>query len=96
MKVVWSERAKISLSEIYEYVYQDSPKAADRVLESILDKTNSLQNEQIEYPKNPILNDQRFRFILLWSFKIIYQRTESKVIIIEIFHTRKDPGKLIF
>jgi plasmid stabilization system protein ParE len=96
MKVVWSERAKISLSEIYEYVYQDSPKAADRVLESILDKTNSLQNEQIEYPKDPILNDQRFRFILLWSFKIIYQRTESKVIIIEIFHTRKDPGKLIF
>ena len=69
MKVVWSERAKISLSEIYEYVYQDSPKAADRVLESILDKTNSLQNKQIEYPKDPILNDQRFRCILLWSFQ---------------------------
>lgn len=96
MKVVWSERAKISLSEIYEYVCQESQEAADRVLETILDKANTLQDERIDYPKDPILNDDRFSYILQWNFKIIYHRTESKVIIIEIFHTKRDPGKLIF
>ena len=66
-----------------------------RFLETILDKANTLQDERIDYPKDPILNDDRFRHILQWNFKIIYQRTESKVIIIEIFHTKRDPGKLI-
>lgn len=96
MKVVWSERAKISLANIYEYVYQDSEEAADRVLETILEKAESLQDDRIDYPKDPILNDERFRFILQWSFKIIYERTKSTVIIIDIFHTRKDPGKMAF
>jgi plasmid stabilization system protein ParE len=96
MKVVWSERAKISLADIYEYVYQDSKEAADRVLESILEKAESLQDDRIDYPKDPILNDERFRFILQWSFKIIYERTKTTVIIIDIFHTRKDPGKMAF
>jgi len=96
MRVVWSERAKISLADIYDYVYQDSEEAANKVLESILDKADSLQNDRIDYPKDPILNDERFRFILQWSFKIIYERRTSKVIIIDIFHTRKDPGKMVF
>ncbi len=71
-------------------------KAADRVLESILEKAESLQDDRIDYPKDPILNDERFRFILQWSFKIIYERTKTTVIIIDIFHTRKDPGKMAF
>jgi plasmid stabilization system protein ParE len=60
------------------------------------EKATSLQDKRVEYPKDPIINNDRFRFIILWSFKIIYERTESEVIIIDIFHTRKDPGKLIF
>lgn len=96
MRVFWSEKARNSLADIYDYVYQDSPKAAEKVLETLIEKANSLQDEHISYPKDPILNDEKFRFILQWSFKLIYERTESKVIIIDIFHTRRDPGKLVF
>lgn len=95
MNVIWSEQARNALADIYDYVYQDSPGAAEKVLDTLIEKANSLQDERIEYPKDPILNDEKYRFILQWSFKIIYQRTQSEAIIIDIFHTRKDPGKLI-
>lgn len=88
MNVVWSEQARNSLADIYDYVYQDSPVAAEKVLDTLIEKANSLQDERIEYPKDPILNDEKYRFILQWSFKIIYQRTQSEAIIIDIFDTR--------
>ena len=95
MRVVWSEKARNSLADIYDYVYQDSPETAEKVLVKLIEKATSLQDKRVEYPKDPILDDDRFRFIIQWSFKRIYQRTESEVIIIDIFHTKKDPGKLI-
>ncbi|MCG2591125.1 type II toxin-antitoxin system RelE/ParE family toxin [Rhodohalobacter sulfatireducens] len=94
MRVVWSEKARNALADIYDYVYQDSPETAEKVLETLVGKATSLEDKRIEYPRDPILNDERFRFIIQWDFKILYQRTESEVIILDIFHTRKDPGKL--
>lgn len=94
MRVVWSEKARNALADIYDYVYQDSPETAEKVLETLVEKATSLEDKRIEYPRDPILNDERFRFIIQWDFKILYQRTESEVIILDIFHTRKDPGKL--
>lgn len=95
MNVVWSEQAKNSLADIYDFIYEDNPSAAQKVLEVLLDKANSLNDERIEYPKDPYANSEKFRFILQWSYKIIYERTEEKVIIIDVFHTKQDPGKMI-
>jgi len=95
MKVVWSEQARRSLANIYEYVYQDSPEAAEKVLDTLIMKANTLSDSRVEYPKDPILDKEKYRYLLQWSFKIIYERTENNVIIIDIFHTRQDPGKLL-
>ncbi len=96
MNVVWSEQARISLSTIYDYIYEDNPEAANKVLNTLLSKADSLSDPRIEYPKDPIVNNPKYRFILQWNFKIIYESTDKRVIIIDIFHTRQDPGKLIF
>lgn len=96
MNVVWSEQAKTSLTKIYDYIYQDSPEEAEKVLNTLLMKAESLNDPRVEYPKDPIVDNQKYRFILQWNFKIIYERTKKEVIIIEIFHTRQDPGKLVF
>lgn len=42
MKVVWSKQARNSLADIYDYISQDNPTAADNVLETILIKAESL------------------------------------------------------
>jgi plasmid stabilization system protein ParE len=96
MKVVWSKRARESLANIYEYVYRDNPKSAEKVLKALLEKGNSLSDPRIEYPVDPIINKDRYKFILQWSYKIIYERSREKVLIIDVFHTRQNPREMSF
>lgn len=54
MNVVWSEQAKTSIDKIYDYIYQDSPEEAEKVLNTLLMKAGSLNDPRVEYPKDPI------------------------------------------
>jgi toxin ParE1/3/4 len=96
MKVVWTEQARLSLANIYEYIFRDSPQAASHVLNTILLKAESLSDPRVEFPADPHADNKKYRFILQWSYKIVYERTENQVIIVDIFHTRRDPGKFVF
>lgn len=96
MKVIWSKQARKSLANIYDHIRQDNQKKAEKVLETLLEKADSLSDSRIEYPVDPIVNKDRYRFILQWNYKIIYERMHDKVIIIDIFHTSQNPGKMIF
>ena len=43
---------------------------------------------------DPIINKEKFRHISIWTYKIIYERTADKVIILDIFSGRQNPDKL--
>jgi hypothetical protein len=53
--VVWSLEAKKSLSEIYNYIFEDSPQNAEKVLNKIIDLAESLQDERYD-AIDPIIN----------------------------------------
>jgi len=36
MKVVWSNQAKESLAQIYDYIFEDSPQNAENVIETLI------------------------------------------------------------
>lgn len=95
MNLVWSEQARNSLAKIYDYIYQDSPRSAEKVLETLLKKSESLKDSRVEHPIDPVLNNPKYRYILQWNFKIVYKRTDNEVLILDIFHTSRDPGNLI-
>ena len=94
MKVIWSQEAKISLSEIYNYIFEDSPQNAEKVLNEIIDVAESLHDERYEFAIDPIINKEKFRHISIWSYKIIYERTKDKVLILDIFNGKQNPHKL--
>jgi plasmid stabilization system protein ParE len=94
MEVVWSEEAKQSLQNIYDAIFKDSPQNANHVVESLLDLGSSLKNPKIEYAKEPIINKKRFRFIPKWSYKIIYERANNKVVILDVFNSKQHPNKM--
>ena len=54
MIVVWSLEAKKSLSEIYNYIFEDSPQNAGKVLNKIIDLAESLQDERYDYAIDPL------------------------------------------
>jgi toxin ParE1/3/4 len=94
MIVIWSQEAKKSLSEIYNYIFEDSPQNAEKVLNKIIDVAESLQDERYEYSIDPIINKEKFRHISIWSYKIIYERTKNRVLILDIFNGKQNPAKL--
>lgn len=94
MIVVWSLEAKKSLFEIYNYIFEDSLQNAEKMLNKIIDSAESLQDERYDYAIDPIINKEKFRHISIWTYKIIYERTTNKVLILDIFNGKQNPDKL--
>jgi len=42
MKVIWSERARMQVQEIFEYIAEDRPMAAERILDGFLKRVDLL------------------------------------------------------
>jgi plasmid stabilization system protein ParE len=94
-KVIWSERAKLSLKAHHDYIKQDSAAAAKRVKSEIINasKDLSLHPEKYQldeyYPNNPG-NIRRF---FRWSYRIVYQINEEHIAILNVLHTSQEPEK---
>jgi toxin ParE1/3/4 len=94
MTVVWSKEAKASLSKIYFYILEDSPQNAELVLDKIITLAESLHDERYEFAIDPIINKERFRHISIWSYKIIYERKQDSVLILDVFNGKQNPNHL--
>lgn len=90
-KVVWSDNAKESLADIYNYIFENSPQNAEHVIDTLLELGNSLEDSRFDYSKDLIIDNDRFRFISKWSYKIIYERKNNEVRIIDVFGTKQNP-----
>ncbi|MPS72501.1 MAG: type II toxin-antitoxin system RelE/ParE family toxin [Chryseobacterium sp.] len=90
-KVVWSDNAKESLADIYDYIFENSPQNAEHVIDTLLELGNSLEDSRFDYSKDLIIDNDRFRFIPKWSYKIIYERKNNEVRIIDVFGTKQNP-----
>ena len=94
MIVKWSLQAKNSLSCIYDYIFKDNPNNALYVFETLYELGESLSNEHVLFPIDPIINQIQYRHITKWNYKIIYEVIENEVIILDIFHGKQNPNKL--
>jgi plasmid stabilization system protein ParE len=96
-KVVWDDEAKASLRSIYNYIKnKESIDQARKVRDEIKDLAKSLGFMPHKYAKDPFLKDEPGdnRFKAIWSYKLVYDVTEDAVIILDVFHTSRDPQNL--
>ncbi|QTD36548.1 type II toxin-antitoxin system RelE/ParE family toxin [Polaribacter batillariae] len=84
-----------SLLGIYNYIFEKSPQNALMVFNELTKLGDSLSNNKIEYSKDLIINDKAVRFVSKWDYKIIYERKENRVLIIDVFSSKQNPNKLI-
>ncbi|RTZ05191.1 type II toxin-antitoxin system RelE/ParE family toxin [Flavobacterium bomense] len=94
MRVLWSKKASNELEAIYKYIKKESPQNAILVFNEIYDLANSLPNFPYKFPVEPIINIQKVRFVVIWSFKIIYSVEKESVVVLRIFNTKQNPKKL--
>ena len=88
--VIWSPNAIVSIQNIYDYIYKQSPQNASLVVDFLFDLVDKLaifpEKNQIE----PVFNSQEIRFFPKWNFKIVYRIELNRIYILDIFSTLQD------
>jgi plasmid stabilization system protein ParE len=91
-KIRWSYEAEVWLKDIYDYIAQDNPSAAARVVEGIYEKAQILrQFPDIGY-RYRSEKEGEIRILLYGHYRIAYLRwkDEDLVDILGVFHGALD------
>ena len=96
-RVWWSPDALDDIKQIYEYIYEQSPKGAATVFHTLLDLGDSLNNLPERFPVEPKSFEHQhiYRFIQKWSFKILYRiNSDAEIVIVaRVLSTKQNPEK---
>lgn len=91
--VKWSAHAKSQLRHIYDYIAQDSPLYAKRVIEAMVQKTIGLDELPRKGHKVPELNEDAVRELALYSYRIVYEIKPDQLIeVLAVIHKRRNVG----
>src|SRR5579862_9191293 len=77
MKVIIREVAEADLDHIAEWIAQDSPSAAVRMVKTIRDRINFLETDELAHMGRPGLVE-RTRELLEYPYIIIYQVDDDR------------------
>jgi toxin ParE1/3/4 len=79
------------ITEIWEYIAKDSPRAAGRVREELLSATERLVAFPYSGYRRPQLTSRPLRFKLVREYCIAYAPDKKPLWVIAAFHGRRDP-----
>ncbi len=88
--VIWSESAKNDLKQIHDYISRDSKYYAKKAVQSILEKTASIELHPGSGRIVPELSDNNVREIFQYSYRIVYEISEDDIAILAIVHAKRD------
>ena len=86
--VVWSKNSLDSLQSIYNYIYENSPQNAEKVVDNLLDLGDELAIFPERNPKETLFNDDTIRYFPKWNFKVVYRIEKDRILIINIYSTK--------
>jgi len=83
--------AYTDLDEIREYIAQDNPDAAGRVITEIFDGIRALVTFPYQGHRRPNLTSRPLRFKLVREYVIAYAPEKKPLWIVAVFHGRRNP-----
>jgi plasmid stabilization system protein ParE len=94
-RFILTPRARQDVNDIWDYIANDNIEAADRVIDA-------LDNAMIKLAKNPgmghrrdELTDKHHRFLLVYSYLIVYRHETKPLQIIRILHAARDVQSIL-
>ena len=89
--VTWTDHALAQLKNIHDYIAQDSIFYAKRVSEAIVNKTKHLDELPYKNRKTPEINDEQFREVSQYAYRILYEiKTDKQIDVLAVIHKRSD------
>jgi plasmid stabilization system protein ParE len=84
MKIFWSPLAVERLEDIYNYIAEDNIPAAQKMINSIFKKVETLSKNPVRGRKVPESNREEIREIFEGEYRIIYRVESKKILILTI------------
>ncbi len=92
-QVVWDELAVLQLENQLDYIKEESVIQAEKVRESVLDKTGELSTFYERHPKDKYKteNDGTYRAFEIYHYRISYRITPNQIRIVRFRSTYQNP-----
>ena len=93
-QVKWSERARLDLVQVRDYIAADNPTAARKVIREIVARTRLLATQPFSSPTYKPARDNDVRHTFSGRYRIFYRvhPADSRVEILTIWHSsRREP-----
>ncbi len=87
--VIHSRKARLDLLEIWAYIAEDSPNAADKLLDLIDEKCNLLNENKGLGQARPDISEN-MRYFPVKNYLILYQEQPFGVEIVRVVHGARD------
>jgi plasmid stabilization system protein ParE len=84
MKIIWSPLAIERASEIAEYIAQDKPSAAERWINTVFSKVETLKSAPEIGRMVPEIRSNEFRELIYGNYRIIYRLEKKQISILTI------------
>lgn len=89
MKIQWSPLSIDRISEISEYIAQDSPNAAERWVHSIFDRVEQVKDFSKSGKPAPETNRKDIQQLIIANYRIIYRLEPKMISILTVRHCRQ-------
>ena len=98
-EVLWSETAENDLLKIIEYIAQDSPNNALKILKKIKNQVADLSFFPEKYRIVPELYDQGitlYREMVISPWRVQYRIADSQVFVLSVLDSRQNIEDILF
>lgn len=84
-ELVWTKESERWLKDIFDYIAQDNPSAADSVVSGIYEKAQQL----LQFPESGYKYDgsvRDVRILLYGHYRIAYIASNDQIVVLGVFH----------
>jgi toxin ParE1/3/4 len=89
-EIIWSDFAIRDIREIYHFIKSDSVFYADRILDEIVTKSETLSTLPMRGRITPEFENPAIREIFVKQYRLIYQIEEKRIVIQGVVHMARD------
>ena len=96
-KIIWTQKAYAQLERAIKYIKEEQGHSyAEIVLNKTIEKTRLLEKNPLIGQVEPLLKHKKseYRYLVVWSYKVIYRVEKDKIVISRVFHTSRNPHRL--
>ena len=94
-KVTYSNRANKDFLSIWAYIAEDSPSAADRLLDTIKEKCDLLGDNPDLGQAHPDISAE-MRYFPIKNYLILYRKTPHGIDVVRVLHGARDLGGVFY